>query len=101
MFKTTPDATFIKTVYIPNGDESLPLKLRFKRKNKPDLGAWTEAAKIKPDTESLGEVIDGWIDVDKPYSTDELTSLLLAYPGAGLAIYLGYLNGHMQAERKN
>jgi hypothetical protein len=100
-FKLKPDATFTATVPIPNGDAPLPLKLRFKRKRKEDVAAWIASAADRPDPETLGEVIDGWIEVDTPYSAEALAELLAAYSGAGVAIFGGYLRALSEAERKN
>lgn len=100
-FKLKPDATFTATVMIPNGDTPLPLKLKFRRKRKEDVAAWIESAAGRADADTLGEVIDGWTDVDTPYSSDALTEMLSAYSGAGMAIFGGYLRALSEAERKN
>lgn len=100
-FKLKPDATFTATVLIPNGDQPLPLKLKFRRKRKEDVAAWIESAAGRADTDTLGEVIDGWIEVDTPYSAEALAELLAAYSGAGMAIFGGYLRALSEAERKN
>ena len=101
MFKLTPDATFVATVKIPNGDAPLPLKLVFRRKSKEDLADWMGSITEKTDPESLGEIIDGWTDVDTPFSAESLRALLSAYTGAGMAIFSGYLRALTEAERKN
>lgn len=100
-FKLKPDATFVATVQIPNGDTPLPLKLRFKRKSKSDLAAWVESAAGRNDKDSIGEIIDGWEDVDADYSAAALAELLESYSGAAMAIFSGYLQAHSRAERKN
>jgi hypothetical protein len=100
-FKLKPDATFPATVLIPNGDEPLPLKLRFRRKRKEDVAAWIEGAAGRNDADTLGEVIDGWTDVDTPFSAEALSELLSAYSGAGMAIFSGYMRALSEAERKN
>lgn len=101
MFKLKPDATFLATVRIPNGDQPLPLKLKFRRKRKEEIAAWIESAAAKTDPDSLGEIIETWIDVDTDYSAEALAELLSAYSGAGMAIFAGYLRAVSEAERKN
>lgn len=101
MFKLKPDATFTATVMIPNGDAPLPLKLRFKRKSKEGVAAWYGSAQTQDDLTTLGEIIDGWIDVDTPYSSEALAELLANYTGASMAILGGYLRALSEAERKN
>lgn len=101
MFKLKPDATFTATVPIPNGDAPLPLKLRFRRKGKKDLAAWIEGSAGRDDADTLGEIIDGWMEADAPYSAEALRDMLDAYSGAGMAIFSGYLRALSEAERKN
>lgn len=101
MFKLKPDATFIATVQIPNGDAPLPLKLRFRRKRKDEVAAWIESAAGRADADTLGEIVDGWIEVDTAYSAEALAELLTNYSGAGMAIFSGYLRALSEAERKN
>lgn len=101
MFKLKPEATFTATVSIPNGDAPLPLKLIFRRKSKEDLAAWIDSVPTKKDPESLGEIIEGWTDVDTPFSAEAFSALLSAYTGAGMAIFSGYLRALTEAERKN
>lgn len=101
MFKLIPDPLFTATVLIPNGDAPIPLKLKFIRKSKEDIAAWIEAAATRSDPDSLAEIIDGWVDVDTPYTVSALEDLLGNYSGAGMAIFKGYLNALSEAARKN
>jgi hypothetical protein len=101
MFKLIPDPIFTATVLIPNGDEPIPLKLKFIRKGKEDVSSWIEAAAARSDTDSLTEIIDGWIDVDTPYTVSALEKMLNNYSGAGMAMFKGYLNALSEAARKN
>lgn len=101
MFKLKPDATFPATIKIPNGDSPLPLKLVFRRKSKEELAAWIDSVPTKTDPESLGEIVDGWTDVDTPFTAESFRELLNAYSGAGMAIFTGYLKALTEAERKN
>lgn len=101
MFKLKPDATFTATIKIPNGDTPLPLKLVFRRKSKEDLAAWIDSVPTRPDPESLGEIVEGWTDVDAPFGEESFRELLSAYSGAGMAVFTGYLKALTEAERKN
>ena len=101
MFKLKPDATFTATIKVPNGDAPLPLKLVFRRKSKEDLATWIDGVAKKSDHESLGEIVDGWVEVDAPFSAEAFAELLSAYTGAGMAIFTGYLKALTEAERKN
>jgi hypothetical protein len=101
MFKLIPDQLFTATVLIPNGDAPLPLKLKFIRKSKEDVNAWIAAVDGRPIQDSLTEVINGWIDVDTPYTASALVDLLENYTGAGAAILKGYYIALSEAARKN
>ena len=101
MFKLKPDATFVATVKIPNGDTPLPLTLIFRRKSKEALAGWIDSVPGKDDLESLGEIVEGWKDVDAPFSPEAFAEMLSAYTGAGMAIFTGYLKALSEAERKN
>lgn len=100
-FKLRPDATFMATVQIPNGDAPLPLRLRFTRKGKSELSVWMAGSQGRDDAATLAEIIDGWEDVDAAYSAAALAELLESYSGAGMAIFGGYLRALSEAERKN
>jgi hypothetical protein len=100
-FKLVPDATFVSTVQIPNGDVSLPLKVIFRRKSKEALTEFTSRVVGLDDMELCTEILEGWEDVEEGYSRDALEKLLKAYSGAALAIYMRYLDSHARAERKN
>lgn len=101
MFKLDPDATFPCTILIPNGDAPLPLKLTLRRKSRTDLQEFIARAKTVADRALVGEIVDGWQDVDRDFTPAALDDLIERYSGAALAIYTGYLDGHTRAERKN
>ena len=101
MFKLKPDATFVATIDIPNGDMPLPLKVEFRRKRAAEIQEWIEASKTIKGVDALLEIVVGWKDVDSEYSPAAFAELLQAYPGSELAIYLGFLRALSGAERKN
>lgn len=100
-FKLKPDATFVKTVQIPNGDFPLPLKVRYKRKGRTELVDFTTRAPQLDDRDMVLEIVDGFEYTDFDFTRDALGEMFENYPGAALAIYVGYLDGLQRAERKN
>ncbi|APF86966.1 hypothetical protein HI806_09520 [Ralstonia solanacearum] len=96
MFSINPKPTFVAEADIPvAGGGTEKLTLVFKHKTRDDVQAYFEqvsaGADGQTDADALLEILDGWKDVDVPFSREELNRLVQNYPGAPRAIFDTYL----------
>ncbi len=100
-FKIQANPTFKINVAIPTpGEKAQILSVTFRHKRKKEVTSWLAAANAAGDQASLLEVIADW-DYPGGVTPETVDELLESYPGAGLALYRGYLDELNGAERKN
>ncbi len=106
MFALQPKPTFKATIAIPvPGDEKAELTIIFKHLGKKGLTSFfdslTKEGVERSDIDALSELIVGWENVDAKFTKENLESLLDNYPGAALALLMGYRKELMEARVKN
>lgn len=100
-FKFIPNPTFPFTADISDKDGTTsPLKLIGHHKGKKELTEYREAATGKLWTDFLDPLLAGW-EEDRPYSLQELETILDQFPRAGEEIMQAYWDAALGAERKN
>ncbi|MDC6179032.1 hypothetical protein C2I33_08605 [Ralstonia solanacearum] len=96
MFSINPKPTFAAEATIPvAGGGTEKLNLLFKHKRRDDVREFFARASEGTDGESdadvLLEIVEGWKDVDAPFSREALDQLVQNYPAAPRAIFDTYL----------
>ncbi|WP_055336310.1 phage tail assembly chaperone [Ralstonia solanacearum] len=96
MFSINPKPTFAAEATIPvAGGGTEKLNLLFKHKRRDDVREFFARASEGTDGESdadvLLEIVEGWKDVDAPFSREALDRLVQNYPAAPRAIFDTYL----------
>lgn len=96
MFSINPNPTFAAEVAIPvAGGGTEKLNLLFKHKRRDDVREFfaraSEGADGESDADVLLEIVEGWEDVDAPFSREALDQLVQNYPAAPRAIFDTYL----------
>ncbi|WP_020201867.1 phage tail assembly chaperone [Cupriavidus sp. WS] len=111
-FKVKPNPTFVgeAKVHVP-GEGPKALKLVFKHKTAAEADDYyRRAADLSADglqsstqafAKHLLEVVEGWRDVDTPFSEETFADLLANYPFAARAIHEGYFDSLGGARRGN
>ena len=104
MFKIKANPIFPCVVKVPvAGEGTADLKLTFKHKTRAEAADFVNRARSfnGTDGEFLGEIVEGWSDVDTEYSPDAMTKVCQNYAGAGPAIIDAYLDELGVARLKN
>ena len=103
MFKLQPNPTFKARVAltVPGEAEPAELVVNFRHLSRSGLKEFFSSLGDKTDAEALAEIIDGWEEIDTPYSAQSLAALLDNYPASGLELFDAYRRELMEARRKN
>ena len=102
MLKLQPEPTFTisVTVPVPGGEDQL-INCVFRHKGREALKTWIDAARDRPDADSIGEIMAGWDNVEAEFSAEHLALVLDAYPGAAVAMLEAYVGELGKAAAKN
>jgi hypothetical protein len=91
VFKLKSDPTFRATVDVPvAGHDTMPLEVEFRHKRRAEMQEWFESFASRDELDCLMEIINGWFNVDAPFSRDNLDELLQEYPQAAKTIAAAY-----------
>lgn len=104
MFQIDPNPTFTADADIPvAGGGTSKLTLVFKHKTKDEAREYFSRTSTdgEDDVGALLEIVEGWEDVDAPFSREALDRVLQNYPGAPRAIFGAYLAELMGQRRGN
>lgn len=105
MFSITPNPVFTIPVQISVPGEAVPatITVRFKHKNKAALKALGERIEKGEldDPQVLTELVDGWQDVDQPYSREALEALLNNYPASAGELLTAWRKAISESRVKN
>lgn len=103
MLRLVPSATFETSVSIPvpGQKEDATIRVSFKYLGKDKLRVFLESLEGREDVDALAEIVDGWKDVDQPYSRDNLAALLTAYPMAALSFFEAFQKEVFKAKAGN
>ena len=102
MFKIDPDPTFEAPVkiHVPGkGDGTIYVSFRYM--DAAARAAYVSAMGQKTNAEALTEIIDGWREVDVPYSAENLEKLLNRYDTAATALFNAFFRESRGAPEKN
>jgi hypothetical protein len=107
MFKIKANPTFEATVKIPAPDGDQSLTLVFKHKTRQQVKEFFGAIAAEeqgggvPEGERMCELIEGWKDVDTPFSAEAMSALVQNYHAAPSAIFEAYISALTQAKQGN
>jgi len=107
MFKIKANPTFEATVKIPTPEGEQSLTLVFKHKTRQQVKEFfaAVAAEEQGDGAQEGarmcELIEGWKDVDAPFSQAAISDLVQNYHAAPSAIFEAYIGALTQAKQGN
>ena len=104
MFKIKANPTFVATAKIPAaGGDILELKWVFKHRTRKQLEAFLqEAAKAEmSDVDGILDMVEGWEEVDTPFSREAVEELLDQYHDVVRPTMDAYLQGINGAKQGN
>ena len=96
-----PAPTFKAKVGIPvPGLGPADVEFTFHHRSRKEITAWRDAAAEATDAEAVMQMALGW-DLDDEFNAENVERLCDNYPGAGTAIFVGYLAELRGARAKN
>lgn len=105
MFKLQASPTFEAPVRIASPAGEQVLTLVFRHKTRAEFKAYFERVAASegdtPEAKVVCEIVEGWKDVDTPFSEAAVAELLQNYFGAVTAIFDAYFAALTQAKRGN
>lgn len=103
MLKLVPEASFAAKAYIPipGQEKDAVITVRFKFLEKEALQTYFESLAGREDGDALTEIVVGWEGVDKPFSAENLRTLLAGYPMAALAFFEAFRSEILKAKSGN
>lgn len=100
----TPAPTFKAPakIRVPGVAEPVSVTVTWRHKGVKEFQEWFASARGRDDAEVLDEVMVEWgAEIDQPYSRENLSTLLNAYPGSSLDFLEAYRDGLHLGRRKN
>lgn len=110
MLKLVPNPTFKHPVAIPvPGEKPKKVEFVFKHKKKSELNEFFKEAAVSADDAKLLEIVAGWKKsstdgdngLDTEFSDESFVDFLQNYPGAGSAIFDGYVEAMTKGRQGN
>lgn len=100
--KLNPDPTFTAPVNIPTPSGDVQIRVVFKYRDRTAFGDFmTFVVQCKTDTEVMMELMEGWHDVDTPFSQAAVELLMKNYHASAKAIMSTYIQELTQQKMGN
>jgi len=101
--KDRPTFTLEVGIPLPDGTSFHDITVSFRHKTKRELEEFVtgDAAKTRPDVDSIMEIVEGWSGLDGEFNRENVTELLQNYHGAARAIVAAYTTKLSAVRLKN
>lgn len=91
--KLNPNPTFTSPVNIPTPEGDAQIRVVFKYRDRAQLAEFMAfATKCEKDVDVMMELIEGWYDVDTPFSREAVEMLMRNYHASARAVLSTYIS---------